>query len=218
MRQTRIGELKTPFTIGDFLERVVPGFILVVALHQILFPTSPPKVYGLDGVMLAILVLAVSYPLGVGLNFLARFVRPANQRSASDPATDPRLRHIKDSFEAFFGILADDQAWRYCYGIVVKHGYSVNVQLFAQLDIFCRSMMAGSGIVVFVSIASRVLSPGRWDTVSFAATVSVSAASFVIFLFSARTYSRAFVGAIYEGFYSWLCESKSKAMVPNAVP
>jgi hypothetical protein len=189
-----------------------------VALHLILYPGRTPSIYGLSDVMLAILVLAVSYPVGVGLNYVARFVRPANQRGTINPATDPRLKHIKDAFEAFFNIPADAEAWRYCYGIVVKHGYSVNVQLFAQLDIFCRSIMAGSGIVVGATLASKLVNPSRWDPLSLGATLAVASASFVIFLLSARTYSRAFVSAIFEGFYSWVRDSQGRSTPPVAIP
>jgi hypothetical protein len=102
-----------------------------------------------------------------------------------------------------FQIAAGKDSWRYCYGIVAKHGYSVNVELFSRLDIFCRAMMTGSAIVFIACSALWVFGRLVGGTGTWPWILAASASMFIIFLLSARTYSKAFVGAIYEGFYSW---------------
>jgi hypothetical protein len=172
------------------------------------FPGRSLSFYGISETVLLALVVAASYPVGVGLNFLARFVKPANQRCAIDLANDQEYEHIKKAVEAFFHIGATPDSWRYCYGIVVKHGYSVNVDLFGRLDIFCRSIMTSGAIVFLVATALKLVGQFAWTTNTLWSVLLASAAIFMTFLFSARAYSRAFVSAIYEAFYSWYVDTK----------
>ena len=162
----------------------------------------------MNEIVSVLFALAVSYPVGVALNLLARVVPIANRRSKVDLEGDPDFAAVKTSFETFFQISAGPNSWSYCYGIVAKHGYAVNVELFARLDIFSRSMMAASALV-FLSTAAgaafgRVLMTGPLvPLVPVAALVS-----FCIFLRAAQIYSVAFVRAIYEGFYSWYVDTR----------
>lgn len=107
-----------------------------------------------------------------------------------------------------FQLPAGSDSWRYCYGIVAKHGYSVNVELFSRLDIFCRAMMTGSGITFLASLGLWGLGRLAGGTETLPWILIASGAMFIIFLYSARTYSKAFVGAIHEGFYSWYVDTK----------
>jgi hypothetical protein len=173
-----------------------------------IWPDSPLSDRGANEVVLILFVLAVSYPVGVSLNFLARLIPWANCRSKVDLVGDANLTHIKDAHEAFFQIDASEDSWSYCYGIVAKHGYSVNMELFSRLDIFCRSMMAGSAIIFLAAIALALLRLFEGSNVQLALAVVCSAVAFLTFLVAARTYSRAFVRAIYQGFYSWYADHK----------
>lgn len=174
-----------------------------MALCFVTLPNEASAAYAKANLTFIAFQLGSAYPVGVALNYLARFVRPANLRSSVDLASDPEHDHVRKAVEAVFKIPATPDSWRYCYGIVAKHGYSVNVTLFAQLDIFCRSMMTASLLVAVwtavVWVTGRMQLPAHYG----AALVTVSGIFFLIFLFSARTYSRAFVSAIYEGFYTW---------------
>jgi hypothetical protein len=163
---------------------------------------------GTNEVVQILFVLGISYPVGVSLNFLARIVGPANQRTAIDLASDPALNAIKTAFETVFAMAAGKESWRYCYGIVAKHGYSVNVELFSRLDIFCRAMMTGSAITFVACIALWIAGHLAGGTYYLSWMLVASGSMSLVFLFSARTYSKAFVGAIYEGFYSWYVDTK----------
>ncbi|MEA3040673.1 MAG: hypothetical protein QOC65_162, partial [Sphingomonadales bacterium] len=55
---------------------------------------APP---GSNDLVTTLFCVVVAYPVGVALNFLARFVGWANQRSSVDIASDPALRHVKDA-------------------------------------------------------------------------------------------------------------------------
>lgn len=158
--------------------------------------------------VLVLFVLAISYPIGVALNFLAQIVGWANCRSKVDLVNDAELKHIKEAVQAFFKIDAGTNSWSYCYGIVAKHGYSVNMELFSRLDIFCRSMMAGSALILLTTLGLKVAGQFQGSGSQLVLTIGLSATAFCVFLIAARTYSRAFVEAIYEGFYSWYADAK----------
>jgi len=139
---------------------------------------------------------------------LASLIPWANRRDAINLATDADRQAVHDAFRAVFQMAADAGSWRYCYGIVAKHGYAVNSELFSRLDIFCRAMMTASAITFLVSVTLWLVGRFEWSGQALLWILAGSALGFVVFLKSARTYSRAFVGAIYEGFYSWYVDAK----------
>lgn len=205
-----MADLAIPFSLSDILERVTPGGLLIAAVvegfgSQILVHTqisSQPLGYAA--------LLAGAYAVGVAVNSLTPYVPIKRYRrywSASPSAMEAAVR---TSVETHFGVAADDQAWRLCYGTVMKQGYGANTQLFLGLDVFCRAMTVASLLALFTFIAAAVIALLARAPVAF--HLIFAAASLVLsFLFrrGASIYSQSFVASIYEGFFNWWCDEQS---------
>lgn len=209
MRQT-ISDMNGPFSLSDVLERVIPGLLLILATHLVFFPMRGPDDYQANAAIIGSVVVLVAYPLGVGLNFLGNLVRWSNARSKVDPVN--QYADCKEAF-AFLRLPINNDLWRYCYGIVAKHGYSANVDLFAKLEIFSRSVMAGS-LIVSIEILVAMQAFGKWTDWHHWASLAIAVISALTFLFAARRYGQSFIKSIYEAFYSWYIDDKAQA-TPN---
>ena len=214
-----------PFSISDILERIVPGTIFL-CLMALAFPSTInalPTNVSLPG--LWFVFLASAYAVGVVLNNSYNLWRIKGSRDYwhEKDGLPEYKQAIQSAIRSHFRIDADEKSWAFCYGACTKHGYSPNTQLFQGLTVFCRSMMMA---MLFASVAFLIgmgtefcltgtltLSPLLFAAVSFALALA--------FRSGATAYDHAFVGSIYEGFYSWYCEAHpgaaQKTNLPGAV-
>lgn len=185
--------MNLPFTIGDLLERVIPGTIFQVYVLLFLFGKDSGSIVSNSTVTGIALQLGTAYALGVLLNSLANLTNLADNRKywaldRTQGPTNPMRRAI------------------------VKHGYSANTQLFQGLYVFCRTMSVNCALGSVLSAVSLFADPFANQLQSPAISWSILIGSIgctLLFYYGAWVYSRSFVGSIYEGFYSWYCEQSS---------
>lgn len=212
-----MADLAIPFSVSDILERVIPGASLMtsatIVFHDYLPVSSPlsssPFAYAA--------FLAGAYALGVALNSLAGYIRIKGYRQYWSSAPSEMEQAVHKAILEHFGIYPDDNSWRLCYGTVIKHGYGSNTQLFLGLDIFCRAMTITSmlaGVFFLFALSTALRSSGT----VFPWTVCSATAFALAWLFcrGTRNYSQAFVGSIYKGFFSWLCDERLKSQTNSS--
>jgi hypothetical protein len=207
--------LAIPFSLSDVLERVIPGSILLSVVLLLQTDRIDPDVWNYNAFFLLFLFLSVSYALGVLMNTLSGLWRIRDFRKYWTSTPSPRETAIRSAIEQHFGVGVDDSIWSLCYGPCVKHGYAANVQLFLGLEIFCSSMTIASAIssaILIVGAATAFLCsyPSVFSPEMKLALGVGFALAVPIFRRGTGSYSRAFVGSIYEGFYSWYCEPETE--------
>jgi zinc transporter ZupT len=197
--------LNLPFSISDLLERVIPGgiFLLYVAVAF----AGTDILIGLNTWTVSSIIVAASlaYAVGVMLNALASLTNLGDNRIYWAKSDNGSKLAVKQSIADYFEIEPDESSWKVCYGICAKHGYAANTQLFQGLFVFCRSMCVNcilGALLIFISQIIQWLEKSSIDQASVWICVA-SALSAVIFYKGVRTYTRSFVGSIYEGFYTW---------------
>ena len=194
------------FSVNELLERLVPGFILVIFTYILLDAKEALVWLPESEFLIGAIVFSLSYGLGVALNILGGFIPFSKFRTYWDHGRRPD-NAVSDAISSFFNIEADDDSWKYCYGICQKTGYSVNVELFRRLEIFCRTTFAAF-LILSVAYAAHLILFG-FNVFLFCMLLANIVSAF-LFLFGARIYSQAFVGAIYQGFYTWYVVHKNQ--------
>jgi hypothetical protein len=213
-----MSDLAIPFSVSDILERVIPGASLMTSATIVFHHHLPVSSSVSSSPFAYAALLAGAYALGVALNSLGGYIRIKGYRKYWSSAPSEMEQAIHEAILEHFGIHPDDNSWRLCYGTVIKHGYGSNTQLFLGLDIFCRAMTVTSmlsGMLFLVALCGALRSSAAvlpWIVCS-----ATALALTWLFCRGTRTYSQAFVGSIYEGFFSWLCDERVKSQT-NRVP
>ena len=188
--------MNLPFSITDILERIVPGAALLSLLLLDNFETLPELDLDLKVVATAAFI-ATSYIAGVMVNIYSGFFRFLSNRYI-DSITN-RKPMVADAYKDVFSTEFSGDAWRFCYGVVMKEKFGVNTSFFAGIEVFCSSMFVVFLLGLFVTVV-RYLDgsmPLGFPTMFFVLAV--------IFCLGSRKYSRAFSESIYDAFYSWYC-------------
>lgn len=221
--------MNVPFSLGDILERIIPGALFLSSLYLMLqefrFVEEFPSAFSDDFTRIALL-FALSYALGVLFNVAAGLVpyidlkyKPLNEDDEPDTFDGLRVLKIKDAVKDVFDLDCENSAWRLCYGIAHRTDYSPNIELFAKLNVFCRSMMIATLLITLIAILEAI-SLRCFETALLAGFCLIGTYMFAL---GARLYSQSFASAIYEAFYSWyvherLVELESHQMTGNQTP
>jgi hypothetical protein len=212
-----MADLAIPFSVSDILERVIPGACLMTSATVVFHDHLPVSKLISSSPFAYAAFLAGAYALGVALNSLGGYMRIRGYRQYWSSAPSEMEQAVHKAIHEHFGIHPDENSWRLCYGTVIKHGYGSNTQLFLGLDIFCRAMAVTSALaaVVFLFALSLAL---RSSANVFPWAICCATAFALAWLFwrGMRNYSQAFVGSIYEGFLSWLCDERLKSQTNSS--
>lgn len=207
-----MGNLALPFSLSDILERVIPGSLLLAAWFFALDLTVDLPAVFENAALASAVFLATSYAVGVALNALPEFFEIQGYRQYWTADPDEHQQAIQAAIEAHFGVKADTDTWKLCYGTCTKNGYGANTQLFLGLDVFCRTMAVTSilsGLALVVASIREM--DGIVPSLSEAILLGTVLAFAGVFRRGARIYSQAFVSSIYEGFFNWYCDQRSES-------
>lgn len=208
--------MNIPFSLGDVLERIIPGAIVLVSIILLIDKSEFAKLDPIIEIekskfLVSSIFLALSYSLGVVFNVMADFIKHADKRyiplneDNEEESYGLKLLAIKAAVEDTFKLEWSDASWRLCYGIAHKTEYSPNIELFAKLNIFCRSMMVSMAFITAALIIKMIHEGSVAPYCSF--TILTSLFSFSFFK-GAQLYSKSFSSAIYESFFSWYTHEK----------
>ncbi len=208
--------MNSPFSFTDILERIIPGMLCQMIFGTLYFGTSlVGRVAQLD-VAGFMIIIAIAYAIGVAANIIAGLLN-----ILFVPSRDVEIPNaVKLAITSFFSLDFDKNSWKYCYGIAHKHGHSAKSQILSNLDVFCRSMSvicaigAVSGIITKIVICNSTLETpsANFPIAIFSTIIGIFC---ITFIFGARTYSHAFVGSIYQAFFSWYTETQNHSANTN---
>jgi hypothetical protein len=173
--------LNFEFSLAEVLERLIPGAIFASTLMYIA-DTDLSK-------------------------FTSDSSIPIFDRKAYWDSSEGHVANIKSAVADYFKVDPTEDSWKLCYGVCHKHDYTVKSELFARLNVFCRSMSICSFVLSILFILKSFLDGA--DFMDWAPKFLLFLVACYSFYRGARLYSRSFVGSIYEGFYSFYSEKKS---------
>lgn len=204
--------MNLPFSISDLIERVIPGGILQGYVLFFVFGVNIGPIVANFTLAVIVAYASTSYAIGVLLNALASWANPADNRVYWQGAATDYKHAVRKSFEDYFGFPATEDSWRFCYGICAKHGYAANTQLFQGLYVFCRSMVVNCVFgAVLLTFGLFIGFPQQSSPGYTLVTILASLCAAGIFYLGVWTYTRSFVGSIYEGFFTWHQENHVKS-------
>lgn len=200
-----------PFSLSDILERIIPGAIFLGQIYIATYSLNLQISQALNNPALWFIFLAAAYAIGVVLNNSYNLWKISGSRdywTVADGQLPAYKVAIKQAIKTHFQIEADEKSWAFCYGTCNKHGFSPNTQLFQGLAVFCRTMMMGMAFSTLIYAAAAVATAIADQTVPSTLLILTGGSMLLAFAFrsGAIAYDKAFVGSIYEGFYSWYCE------------
>lgn len=143
----------------------------------------------------------LSYVFGLIANILSGLL-PGLDIRGEDHSEFLNLRVVSE-YEDFFGKKYDGTAWKWCYGIVTKHGYAVNTDFFLGVFVFCSSVFTSLLCIVPLLVYSWLVNNSPFYP------VIVVLAACLAFWKGSRKYSRVFSISILEAFYSYKMDNRS---------
>jgi len=205
-----------PFSFGDILERIIPGALFLFGLIYLsdsnyFIKQTPIFDLAKNNFIIVSVFLASSYALGVLFNIVADLIPGIDKRYVKydedivEVSYGLKLIEIKRAIKNVFNIEWTDSAWRLCYGIAHKTSYSPNIELFAKLNIFCRSMLVSTILLNAAVVCSMIIYN---QVIPFLPSFITLFIISVLFRKGSRLYSQAFSSAVYEAFYTWYCHQR----------
>lgn len=196
--------MNVPFSISDILERVIPGAVLLGGALSALKGWGAIVSDGEATSQFATFTVfaLLSYVFGLITNIISGLVPKLDLRS--DDHSEILDQRVLEAYLDFFGKEYDATAWKWCYGIVVKHGYAINTDFFQGVYVFCSS--------IFVALAALVplyLWAWIYRDISVLAIIGILFAAWAFFRGSQK-YSKLFALSILEAFYSYWVEHSKK--------
>lgn len=207
-----MGNFSLPFSFSDILERVIPGLLVLGSAYYLLTPGWGVENFGALIPIISFVTLISAYSVGVIINSVPSEKFILGYRGyGSSKGSDETECAIRSAVEKTYKIRFTNDSWRLCYGTCVKNGLSANVHLFLGLEIFCRSMMVASAffsasLILAMMFGSQNPHINNQPACVLFFALGVAQVCAGAFYLGARKYSRVFVSAIYQGFYSWYCE------------
>ena len=195
--------MNVPFTISDILERVIPGAVFLGGAVSAFHGWGALISDGETSQFATFTVFALlSYVFGLIANIISGLVPRLDTRN--DDHSKILSQRVVDAYAEFFKHEYDTSAWKWCYGIVVKHGYAVNTNFFQGVYVFCSSMFVSLAILVPIYIWA-------WYFKDFSVLpVFIIPAAALAFARGSQKYSRLFALSILEAFYSYWIEQSQK--------